>query len=76
MYAAFYNNLDIIEILSASEARFQLTDAKGRNCLHYAALNDADKVMQTIFLVCKTSPKSVLSFSAAKCIIEPQPDES
>jgi ankyrin repeat protein len=50
MFAAYYNNLDNIELLSASEARFQLTDIRGRSCMHYAAINDSDKVITTIFI--------------------------
>jgi hypothetical protein len=28
-------------LLAASDASFQLTDQKGRCCLHYAAMNDS-----------------------------------
>jgi hypothetical protein len=65
MFAAYYNNLDNIELLSASEARFQLTDIKGRSCMHYAAINDSEKVITTIFISCKTAQKPVISYKDA-----------
>lgn len=41
MFACYYSNLVAVELLAASDASFQLTDQKGRCCLHYAAMNDS-----------------------------------
>jgi ankyrin repeat protein len=40
MFAAYYNNQESIELLGASDAKFEIIDAFGRSALHYAALND------------------------------------
>lgn len=34
-------------------------DKKGRTCLHYAAINDSAKLIETVFLVAKTTPSSI-----------------
>lgn len=57
MFAAFYNNLDAIEILAASDAVFQQIDNFGRTCLHYACMTDNSKIIETIFMECKTNPQ-------------------
>ena len=57
MFAGFYNNLDAIEILAASDAVFQQIDNFGRTCLHYACMTDNSKVIETIFMECKTNPQ-------------------
>jgi ankyrin repeat protein len=59
MFASYYSNLTSVELLAASDARFQLIDNKGRCCLHYAAINDNQKLIETIFLMSKTSDGSV-----------------
>ena len=40
MFACFYGNTNSVELLAASDAVFQLVDAKGRCCLHYAVMNE------------------------------------
>jgi ankyrin repeat protein len=37
MFAAYYNDMESLEILVASNARVQLKDKKGRTAMHYAA---------------------------------------
>ena len=59
MFSAYYGNQDAIEILVASQATVQLTDKKGRTCLHYAALNDSARQIETLFLVAKASPLEI-----------------
>lgn len=59
MFACFYANLSAVELLAASDASFFLTDSKGRCCLHYAAMNDDQKLIETLFLMAKTSPGTV-----------------
>ena len=56
MYAGYYGNLDMIEILVASAATVQIKDKKGRTALHYAALNDLARPLETIFLLGKADP--------------------
>lgn len=55
MFECYYGNLSAVELLAASDASFFLTDAKGRCCLHYAVMNDDQKLIETIFLMVKTS---------------------
>ena len=43
-------------MLVASQAVVQIYDKKGRTCLHYAALNDIARLIETVFLVAKASP--------------------
>ena len=59
MFASFYSNLDAVELLAASDAVPQLIDKSGRSALHYAAINDNAKLIETIFLVAKTEPKPI-----------------
>jgi ankyrin repeat protein len=56
MFSAYYGCQDAIEILVASQAKVQIYDKKGRTCLHYAALNDSARQIETIFLIAKASP--------------------
>lgn len=55
MFASYYANTTCVELLAASDAIFQLVDQKGRCCLHYAAMNEDQKLIDTIFLIAKTS---------------------
>ena len=55
MFACFYGNLACVELLAASDAVFQLVDKKGRCCLHYAAINEDQKLIETVFLMAKTN---------------------
>ena len=59
MFSSFYANLDAVELLLASDAIPQLIDKTGRSALHYAAINDNAKLIETIFLVAKTEPKPI-----------------
>jgi ankyrin repeat protein len=61
---SYYNNLTAVELLAASDASFLLTDAKGRCCLHYAAMNDDQKLIETVFLMAKTSLGNVQQTSS------------
>jgi ankyrin repeat protein len=59
MFAAFYSNIDAIELLAASDANFQLIDKFNRSCLHYAVQQDNSKLIQTVFLSCKGNQRAV-----------------
>lgn len=59
MFASFYGSLDAVELLTASDAIPQLLDSRNRSCLHYAALNDDTKLIETIFLMSKSDPKKM-----------------
>lgn len=59
MFAAYYNDMESLEILVASNARVQLKDKKGRTAMHYAAQTDFSKVLEALFLVAKASPAEV-----------------
>ena len=50
MYSAFLNQLDSLELLSASDAYFNQTDRYHRTALHYAAMNDSSKLIETVFM--------------------------
>ena len=53
-YAAAYASLDSIELLSAADASFTLTDKYHRTVMHYAALNDISKLIEAVFLAFKS----------------------
>ena len=53
-YAAYYGNIESLELLSAADASFNLTDKFHRTPLHYAALNDSAKLIEAIFLAFKS----------------------
>ena len=55
MFACYYGNTTSVELLAASDAVFQLVDNRGRCCLHYASMNEDQKLIDTIFLISKTS---------------------
>lgn len=57
VFAAYYNNLESIEILAASDATFHTVDKFGRTCLHYACMQENSKVINVIFMECKTRPQ-------------------
>jgi ankyrin repeat protein len=38
VFAAYYGNLDALELLAASDATFHTVDKFGRTCLHYASM--------------------------------------
>lgn len=56
MFAAYYNNVESMELLAASDANFAIYDKFGRNCMHYACMQDNSKVINIIFMECKTRP--------------------
>ena len=64
MFASFYQNLDAVEFLLASDAVPQLVDQQGRSAMHYAAINDNAKLIETLFLVAKSEPKPINQTSA------------
>ena len=64
MFASFYQNLDAVEFLLASDAVPQLVDLQGRSAMHYAAINDNAKLIETLFLVAKSEPKPINQTSA------------
>ena len=55
MFAAFYGNVDAIELLASSDANLSLVDKFGRSTMHYAAQSDSTKLVQTLFLTTKGS---------------------
>jgi ankyrin repeat protein len=52
-YAAYYGNLESIELLSATDANLNLTDKFQRTPLHYAAMNDNSKIIEAVFMAFK-----------------------
>ena len=56
IFSAYYSNVESIELLAASDATFNTFDKFGRTCLHYACMHDNSKVINVIFLECKTRP--------------------
>ena len=56
VFAAYYGNLDSIELLAASDATFATFDKFGRTCLHYASMQDNPKIINVTFMECKTRP--------------------
>ena len=56
-YAAAHASLDSIELLSAADASFTLTDKYHRTVMHYAALNDISKLIEAVFLAFKSQSK-------------------
>jgi len=59
-YAAYYGNIEALELLAASDARFNLTDKYHRTALHYAALNNQPKVVEAVVLAFKHQGKPVI----------------
>ena len=39
-YAAYYGSVEALELLSSTDAKFNLTDKFHRTILHYSAMND------------------------------------
>lgn len=70
MFAAYHESLSAIEYLAASGGVIQLYDQKGRTCLHYAAMNDNAKLIETIFLSGKAHPMAKLETSVFEEIKE------
>ena len=71
MFAAYYGNIDGIELLASSDANLNLVDKFGRSVLHYAAQSDHSKLIQTIFLTIKGNGVVV----GVSKDIEPKPSE-
>jgi ankyrin repeat protein len=61
-YASAYGNLDSLELLAAADIDVHITDKFHRTSLHYAALNDNSKVIETVFMANKSSGKNVWFF--------------
>ena len=66
MFAAYYSNLESIELLAASDATFSAFDKFGRTCLHYASMQDNSKVINIIFMECKTRPQIATAAQPSK----------
>ena len=49
-YSAYYGNLETIELLAAADASLNLMDSRHRTPLHYAALTDNPKVIESVFV--------------------------
>lgn len=49
-YSSYYNALDSVELLIASEASLYLTDTRHRTALHYAVMNDNSKLIEAIVI--------------------------
>jgi ankyrin repeat protein len=56
MFCAYHSNVDGVELLAASDAKVQIIDSKGRTALHYAAMGDSNKMIQTLFMASKMNP--------------------
>ena len=52
-YSAYYGNVDALELLSASDAKFNMTDRFSRTCLHYGAMTNNSKAVEAIFMAFK-----------------------
>ncbi len=49
-YAAAFADLESIEFLSAADGPFNLTDKFHRTVMHYAAMHDIPKLIESVFL--------------------------
>jgi ankyrin repeat protein len=49
-YAAYYGNVEALELLTVSDALLSLVDTRHRTPLHYAAMTDNSKVIEAIFI--------------------------
>jgi len=61
-YAAAHGNLESLELLTAADANVHLTDKFHRTAMHYAAMNDVSKVIETVFLAFKQRDRPILVY--------------
>lgn len=56
-FAAAHANLEALELLAAADAHVHITDKFHRTAMHYAAMNDVSKIIETVFVAFKTQGK-------------------
>lgn len=56
-FAAAHANLEALELLVAADAHIHVTDKYHRTAMHYAAMNDISKILETVFIAFKTLGK-------------------
>lgn len=56
-FAAAHANLEALELLVAADAHIHLADKYHRTAMHYAAMNDVSKIVETVFIAFKTLGK-------------------
>ena len=61
-FAAAHANLEALELLTAADAPIHLTDKQHRTAMHYAAMSDASKVIETVFLAFKQLGKPLVVY--------------
>lgn len=49
-YSCFYGNLESVELLAAADCSINLTDCRHRTALHYAAMTDNPKIVESVFV--------------------------
>jgi ankyrin repeat protein len=52
-FAAAHANLEALELLVAADAHIHLTDKYHRTAMHYAAINDVSKIIETVLIAFK-----------------------
>ena len=52
-FAAAHANVESLELLTAADAHIHFTDKYHRTAMHYAAMNNDSKVIETVFLAFK-----------------------
>ena len=57
IFAAAHANLEALELLAAADAHVHVTDKFHRTAMHYAAMNDVSKIIETVFVAFKTQGK-------------------
>jgi ankyrin repeat protein len=62
MFASFYGNVDMVELLVAAGAEINGTDSKFRTCLHYASMSDNSKLIEAVFIAFKNQGDPVRLF--------------
>ena len=53
-FAAAHANLEALELLVAADAHIHITDKYHRTAMHYAAMNDVSKIVETVFIAFRT----------------------
>lgn len=59
-YAAYFSNLEGVELLQASDVFMNLTDVRHRTCLHYAAQNDCPKLIEAVYMAFKAQNDPII----------------
>ena len=56
-FSAAHANLEALELLVAADAHIHVADKYHRTAMHYAAMNDVSKILETVFSAVKTLGK-------------------